>query len=92
MISNMFLRLGERERYDLHNRMPDLYLAKAQYPKLLDALKRIIRYLTTTVKKQQHCESMEMIPSVLSGLAARCNLGTLERIITRTFYRQSVKQ
>ena len=86
LISNMYLCLGEKGQDELHKRRPHLDLSTIRYPRMIDALETEFKksrnetYETYQLlyRKQFNNESLEQFHSVLSGLAARCNFGTLE--------------
>ena len=80
------MRLGERGQDELHNRKPRLDLANTRYLRILDEFEQKERNETfenyqLLSRKQREREPLKQFHSVLSGLATRCNLGTLERRI-----------
>ena len=89
LISNLYLCLGERGQDELHNRKHHLDLAATRYPRVLDEFESVFKkernetYETyqPLFRKQREGETLETFHSVLSGLAARCALGALERRI-----------
>ena len=94
LISNLYLCLGEKGQDELHKRRPHLDLSVIRYPRMLDALETEFKkernetYETYQLlsRKQFINESLEQVHSVLSGLAARCNFGTLEDRILRDVF------
>ena len=86
LISNLYLCLGEKGQDELHKRRPHLDLSTIHYPRMIDALETEFKkernetYETYQLlsRKQFINESLEQFLYVLSGLAARCNFGTLE--------------
>ena len=94
LISNLYLCLGEKGQDELHKRRPHLDLSAIRYPRMLDALETEFKkernetYETYQLlsRKQFINESLEQFHSVLSGLAARCNFGTLEDRILRDVF------
>ena len=95
LISNLSLCLGERGQDELHNRKPHLDLAATRYPRVSDEFESVFRKERNETfqtfqflfRKQREGETLETFHSVLCGLAARCNLRTLERLILRDAYR-----
>ena len=94
LISNLYLCLGEKGQDELHKRRPHLDLSAVRYPRLIDVLETEFKkernetYETFQLlsRKQFINESLEQFHSVLSGLAARGNFGTLEdRILKDVF-------
>ena len=69
-------------------------MAATRYPRVLDEFESVFRKernetfetFQLLFRKQREGETLETFHSVLSGLAARCNLGTLERRILRDSY------
>ena len=94
LISNLYLCLGEKGQDDLHKRKPHLDLSSTRYSRVLDTIETEFKkernetYETFQLlaRKQQIGESLEQFHSVLSGLAARCNFGTLETRILRVVF------
>ena len=94
LISNLYLCLGERGQDELHNRKPHLDLATTRYPRVLDEFESVFRKERNETfetyqllsRKQRDGETLEEFHSVLSGLAARCSLGTLERRVLRDVF------
>ena len=94
LISNLYLCLGGKGQDELHKRRPHLDLSAIRYPRMLDALETEFKkerketYETYQLlsRKQFINESLEQFHSVLSGLAARCNFGTLEDRILRDVF------
>ena len=94
LISNVYLCLGEKGQDELHKRRPHLDLSTIRYPRMIDALETEFKkernetYETYQLlsRKQFINESLEQFHSVLSGLAARCNFGTLEDRILRDVF------
>ena len=91
LISNLYLCLGERGQDKLRNRKPYLDLTVTQYPRVLDEFESVFKkernetFETCQLlsRKQREGETLETFHSVLSGLAASCALGNLERRILR---------
>ena len=89
LISNIYLCLGERGQEKIHNRKPRLDLAATGYPRVLDEFESVFRKernetfqtFQLLARKQREGKTLETFHSLLSGLAARCALGTLERRI-----------
>ena len=85
---------GEKRQDELHKRRPHLDLSTIRYPRMIDALETEFKkernetYETYQLlsRKQFINESLEQFHSVLSGLAARCNFGTLEDRILRDVF------
>ena len=94
LISNLYLCLGERGQDELHNRKPHLDLAATRYPRVLDEFESVFKKERNETfetyqllsRKQREGETLEEFHSVLSGLAARCALGALERRILRDVF------
>ena len=94
LISNLYLCLGERGQDELHNREPHLDLAATRYPRVLDEFesvfkkerKETLETYQLLSRKQREGKTLEEFHSVLSGLAARCALGALERRILRDVF------
>ena len=94
LISNLYLCLGEKGQDELHKRKPHLDLSTTRYSRVLDTIETEFKkernetYETFQLlaRKQQIGESLEQFHSVLSGLAARCNFGTLEARILRDVF------
>ena len=94
LISNLYLCLGERGQDELHNRKPHLDLATTRYPRVLDEFEIVFRKERNETfetyqllsRKQRDGETLEEFHSVLSGLAARCSLGALERRALRDVF------
>ena len=94
LISNLYLCLEEKGQDELHKRRPHLDLSTVRYPRMLDILETEFKkernetYETFQLlsRKQFINESLEQFHSVLSGLAARCNFGTLEDRILRDVF------
>ena len=94
LISNLYLCLGERGQDELHNRKPHLDLATTRYPRVLDEFENVFRKERNETfetyqllsRKQRDGETLEEFHSVLSGLAARCSLGALERRVLRDVF------
>ena len=86
--------LGERGQDELHNRKPHLDLATTRYPRVLDEFENVFRKERNETfetyqllsRKQRDGETLEEFQSVLSGLAARCSLGALERRVLRDVF------
>ena len=91
LISNLYLCLGEKGQDELHKRRPHLDLSTTRYSRVLDTIETEFKkernetYETFQLlaRKQQLGDSLEQFHSVLSGLAARCNFGTLKTRILR---------
>ena len=94
LISNLYLCLGERGQDELHHRKPHLDLATTRYPRVLDEFENVFRKERNETfetyqllsRKQRDGETLEEFHSVLSGLAARCSLGALERRVLRDVF------
>ena len=94
LISNLYLCLGEKGQDELHKRRLHLDLSTIRYPRMIDSLETEFKkernetYETYQLlsRKQLINESLEQFHSVLSGLAARCNFGTLEDRILRDVF------
>ena len=94
LISNLYLCLGEKGPGELHKRRPHLDLSRTRYSRVLDAIETEFKkernqtYETFQLlaRKQHIGESLEQFHSVLSGLSARCNFGTLETRILRDVF------
>ena len=86
--------LGEKGQDELHKRKPHVDLSTTRYSRVLDTIETEFKkelnetYETFQLlaRKQQIGESLEQFHSVLSGLAARCNFGTLETRILRDVF------
>ena len=82
---------GGKRQDEFHKRKPHFDLTATRYPRVIDALetefnkKRNKTHETFQLlaRKQLIGESLEQFHSVLSGLAARCNFGTMETRILR---------
>ncbi|XP_063717899.1 uncharacterized protein LOC134844999 [Symsagittifera roscoffensis] len=94
LISNLYLCLGEKGQDELHKGRPHLDLSTTRYSRLLDTIEtefkkeqnEIYETFQLLARTQQIGKSLEQFHSVLSGLAARCNFGTLEtRILGDVF-------
>ena len=91
LISNLYLCLVEKGQDELLKRRPHLDLSTTRYSRVLDTIgtefkkERNETYETFQLLawKQQIRESLEQFHPMLSGLAARCNFGTLETRILR---------
>ena len=91
LISNLYLCLGHGGQRALHNQHPHLDMETIRYPRFLDtcvALFQKERNETYEMyqmlsRKQKEGESLESFYAELSGMAARCNLGTQERKMVR---------
>ena len=91
LISNLYLCIGEKGQDELHQRRPHLDLTTTRYPRVLDAMEgefkkernETYEVFQLLSRKQRIGESLEQFHSVLSGLAARCAIGTLESRILR---------
>ena len=91
LISNLYLCLGEKGQSELHKRRPHLGLSTTRYSRVLDAIETEFKkernetYETFQLLagKQHIGESLVQFHSNLSGLAARCNFGTVETRIFR---------
>ena len=94
LISNLYLCLGEKGQDELHKRKPHLDLSTTRYSRVLDTIKTEFKKerhetyetLDLLARKQHIGESLEQFYSVLGGLAARCNFGTLETRILRDVF------
>ena len=94
LISNLHLCLGERGQDELHNRKPHLDLAVTRYPRVFDEFESVLKKERNETfetfqqlsRKQREGETLEAFHSVLSGLAARRALGTLEQRILRDVF------
>ena len=94
LISNLYLCLGEKGQDELHKTRPHLDLSTTRYARVLDTIEtqfkkernKIYETFQLLARKQQIGESLEQFHSVLSGLAARCNFGTLETRILRDVF------
>ena len=99
LISNLYLCLGEKGQDKLHKRKPHLDLSTTRYSRVLDTIETEIKkernetYETFQLlaRKQHIGESLEQFHSVLSGLAARCNFGTLETRFLRDVFIVNMK-
>ena len=93
-ISNLYLCLGHEGQRALHNQHPHLNMETIRYPRFLDtcvALFQKERNETYEMyqmlsRKQKEGESLESFYAELSGMAARCNLGTQERKMVRDIF------
>ena len=91
LISNLYLCLGHDGQRALHNQHPHLNMETIRYPRFLDtciALFQKERNETNEMykmlsKKQKEEESLKSFYAELSGMAARCNLGTQEQKMVR---------
>ena len=94
LILNLYLCLGEKGQDELHKRRPHMDLSTTRYSRVLDTIETEFKkernetYETFQLlaRKQQIGESLEQFHSVLSGLAARFNFGTLETRILRDVF------
>ena len=94
LISNLCLCFGERGQEELHNRKPHLNLATNRYPRALNEFESVFKkerngtFETNQLisRKQREGETLEEFHSVLSGLAARRDLGALERRVLRDVF------
>ena len=94
LIFNLYLCLGVRGQDELHNRILHLDLAATRYPRVLDEFESVFRKehnetfetFQLLSRRQREGETLETFHSILSGLAARCDLGTLERRILRDVF------
>ena len=94
LISNLYLCLGEKKQDELPKRRPHLDLSTTRYSRLLDTIetefkkerKETYESFQLLARKRQIEESLEQFHSVLSGLAARCNFGTLKTRILRDVF------
>ena len=94
LILNLYLCLGEKGQDELHKRRPHLDLSTTRYSRVLDTIEtefkkernETFETFQLLARKQQIGESLEQFHSVLSGLAARCNFGTLETRILRDVF------
>ena len=94
LISNLYLCLGHEGQRALHNQHPHLDMETIRYPRFLDtcvALFQKERNETYEMyqmlsRKQTEGESLESFYAELSGMAARCNLGTQERKMVRDIF------
>ena len=94
LISSLYLCLGEKGQNELHKRRPHLDLSTTRYSRVLDTIETEFKkernqtYETFQLlaQKQHIGESLEQFHSVLSGMAARCNFGTLETRILRDVF------
>ena len=94
LISNLYLCLGHEGQRALHNQHPHLDMETIRYPRFLDtcvALFQKERNETYEMyqmlsRKQKEGESLESFYAELSGMAARCNLGTQERKMVRDIF------
>ena len=94
LISNLYLCLGKKGQDELHKRKPHLDLSTTRYSRVLDTIETEFKYernetyetFQFLARKQHIGESLEQFHSVLSGLAARCNFGTLETRILRDVF------
>ena len=94
LISNLYLCLGHEGQRALHNQHPHLDMETKRYPRFLDicvALFQKERNETYEMyqmlsRKQKEGESLESFYAELSGMAARCNLGTQERKMVRDIF------
>ena len=94
LISNLYLCLGHEGQWALHNQHPHLIMEEIRYPRLLDtcvALFQKERNETCEMyqmlsRKQKEGESLESFYAELSGMAARCNLGTQDRKMVRDIF------
>ena len=84
----------ERGQDELQNRKLHLILTTTRYPRIVDEFEenckneRNEKFKTYQLlsRKRWEGESLEQFHSVLSRLAARCSLGTLERRILRDVF------
>ena len=94
LISNLYLCLGHEDQRALHNQHPHLNIEEIRYPRFLDtslALFQEERNETYEMYqmlswKQKEGESLESFYAELSGMAARCSLGTQERKMARDIF------
>ena len=85
---------GEKGQDELHKRRPHLSLSTTRYSRVLDAIETEFKkernetYETFQLlaRKQHIGESLVQFHSNLSGLAARCNFGTLKTRILRDIF------
>ena len=91
LISNLYLCLGHEGQRALHNQHPHLNMEEIRYPRFLDTCVALFQKQRNETyemyqmlpRKQKERESLESFYAELSGMAARCNLGTQERKMER---------
>ena len=94
LISNLYLCLGHGGQRALHNQHPHLDMETIRYPRFLDTCEALFQKERNETyemyqmlsRKQKEGESLESFYAELSGMAARCNLGTQERKMVRDIF------
>ena len=94
LISNLYLCLGHEGQRALHNQHPHLDMETIGYPRFLDTCVALFQKEPNETyemyqmlsRKQKEGESLESFYAELSGMAARCNLGTQERKMVRDIF------
>ena len=94
LISNLYLCLGHEGQRALHNQHPHLDMETIRYPRFLDTCVALFQKEQNQTyemyqmlsRKQKEGESLELLYAELSGMAARCNLGTQERKMVRDIF------
>ena len=94
LISNLYLRLGHEEQRPLHNQHPHLNMEEIRFPRFLDTCVALFQKEQNETyemyqmlsRTQKEVESVESFYAELSGMAARCNLGTQERKRVRDIF------
>ena len=94
LISNPYLCIGKRIQDELRNRKPHQDLSTTTYPRILDEIEEIFKKERNATfetyhllsRKQRDEERLDHFHSVISGLAARFSLGTLERRTLREVF------
>ena len=94
LISNLYLSLGHEGQRALHNQHPHLDMETIRYPRFLDTCVALFQkersetyeMYQMLLRKQKEGENLESFYAELSGMAARCNLGTRERKMVRDIF------
>ena len=94
LISNLYLCLGHEGQRALHNQHSHLNMETIRCPRFLDACVALFQKERNETyemyqmlsRKQKEGERLESFYAELSGMAARCNLGTQERKMVRDIF------
>ena len=94
MISNLYLCLRHEGQRALHNQHPHFSMETIRYSRFLDTCVAVFQKERNETyemyqmlsRKQKEGESLESFYAELSGMAARCNLGTQERKMVRDIF------
>ena len=90
LISNLYLCLGHEGQRALHNQHPHLNTEEIRYPRCVALFQKerneTYEKYQMLSRKQKEGESLESFYAELSGMAARCNLGTPKRKIVRDIF------